>query len=127
MLVFAKMSVLDFVLRYFDLRPGAELAHLRALGKPDAPWLLQYVALVLGVVVQPYLQQFQATGQWQPDGIWGRIVPAALIGLAVLPAVYCRAFDPHTPGFVQFCIIFVSGMGWESLMPAIAKAVHPSH
>jgi hypothetical protein len=117
------VSFLDLVLRYFDLRPGADLAQSRALGKPDVPWLAQYIALVLGVVVQPYLQAFQTTGLWRPDGIFIRIVPAALIGLAVFPAAYRRSFDPHTPGFVQFCTIFLSGMGWQSLLPTLAKAV----
>jgi hypothetical protein len=111
------------LLEYFDLRPGMDGATSRALGKRDIPWLAQYVALVLGIILQPYVQIFQATGEWHAIGWLGRIIPALVIGLVILPAAYRRSFDSTTPGFVQWCTIFVAGMGWQSLLVTAVKAI----
>jgi hypothetical protein len=84
-------------------------------------WLPQYLTLVLGIVVQPFFAAYQQSGQWNFNGITGRVLFAAIVGLVVFPAVYKRAFDPDKPLFVQLCAIFAVGMGWESLLRTALK------
>ena len=95
----------------------------RGLGKPDLPWLAQYCALALGVLLQPYFQSYQTTGEWNWGGLWPRVLFSLITGLVILPAAYRRSFDPGTPGFIQLCMIFLSGMGWQSLLPTTLKIV----
>jgi hypothetical protein len=115
--------LLERLIDYFDLRPDLEGATSRALGAQDIPWLAQYFALVFGIMAQPYVQAFQTTGEWNSVGWLRRVVPALIIGLILLPGAYRRSFDPNTPGFVQWCTIFVAGMGWQSLLLTAVKAV----
>lgn len=87
--------------------------------------LPQYVALVFGVLVQPFLENFRTTGEWNADWTsllkWG--VFALLVGLIIFPSVYRKAFDPGQPKLVQFCIIFVAGIGWQALFATVTKMV----
>ncbi|MFN2492355.1 MAG: hypothetical protein ABR501_05665 [Pyrinomonadaceae bacterium] len=112
------------LIKYFDLASGTD--HARNRAATDQPktlhWLPQYIALVLGVIVQPFLAAYQQSGSWHVTGLAGRIVFAAITGLIVFPAVYRRAFDPEKPIFVQFCTIFAAGLGWESLLRSAVKA-----
>jgi len=107
---------------YFDLRPFRSGAVSHGLGKRDVPWLAQYIALTIGVLVQPYFQSYQATGTWQWAGFISRIPFSLATGLIILPAAYRRSFDPGTPGAVQFSTILIAGMGWQSLVPTALKA-----
>jgi hypothetical protein len=111
------------LVKYFDLspRPAPKRAFLQSVG--IFPWFLQYLALVLGIIVQPFLTAYQQTGAWHVNGLVGRIVFALITGLIVFPAVYRRAFDPEKPLFVQFCAVFAAGMGWESLLKTAVKGV----
>lgn len=115
------------LIRYFDLasetRPGGARAITGSEGKP-APWLPQYVALVLGILVQPLFEHFRNTSPHQWDftsmPVW---IPFALIvGIVIFPAVYKNAFDPTKPIFVQLCAIFAGGLGWQALLQTAVKA-----
>jgi len=90
--------------------------------KQGLPVLVQYVALLLGIVVQPFFARFQETGSWSLELTWGWILFAVIVGLVVFPAVYRRSFGADKPAFVQFCVTFAGGMGWESLLSTGAKA-----
>jgi hypothetical protein len=118
-------QVVNDLIRYFDLqshRRGIPVAH--DAGTAPLRVFPQYFAFVLGMVVQPFLTRFRATGSWG-DLSWSSVLSwtlfAVLVGLAVFPAVYRRAFDPDHPVFVQFCAVFSSGLGWESLFSAAVK------
>lgn len=114
------MNILDEIVKYFDL-----VSHLR--GKIESanlpPAWPQYLALVLGIIIQPYFAHYQQTQVWMVQGIFGRIIFALIVALAIFPAVYKNTFDPTKPMFVQFCTIFVSGLGWESLLATAIEAV----
>jgi hypothetical protein len=114
---------MNTLVRYFDIsrRPTPNRAFIEQGG--TFPWFLQYLALVLGITVQPFLAAYQQSGAWHVNGLAGRIVFAVITSLIVFPAVYRKAFDPEKPLFVQFCAVFAAGMGWESLLKSAVKAV----
>ena len=119
------MSV-NAVIRYFDLqdakRPLIAAAHGAGRSPPPAPVIPQYVALALGIVVQPYLSYYAQHGEWLAvTSVWGRLLFGVIIAAVVFPGVYKNAFDPDKPLFVQLCAIFASGIGWQSLIQGGAK------
>lgn len=94
-------------------------------GPSPAPVLPQYVALALGILVQPPFEHFRNTNphQWDLSSItWGWVVFAIFVGTVIFPAVYKAAFDPTKPIFVQLCAIFTSGLGWQALLQTAVKA-----
>ena len=117
------------IIRYFDLasetRPSGALG-TKGVVAPAAPWLPQYIALILGILVQPPFEHFRNTDPHQ----WGNLasmsgwIPFAIIvGIVIFPAVYKNAFDPTKPIFVQLCAIFAGGLGWQALLQTAVKAV----
>ena len=110
------------ILDYFDLR-SRRPAEVKGRRKGQTVhWLPQYIALVAGVLVQPFFSTYQQAGQWNFGGLSGRLLFAVLAGIAIFPAVYKHSFDPEKPLFVQLCAIFAAGMGWESLLKTALKA-----
>lgn len=116
---------MNSIIRYFDLvsnlRPKG--ATVMARGKKLPPILPQYLALVLGVLIQPFFAAYQQTGAWNFEGIEGRLLFAVLVGIAILPGVYKNSFDPEKHILIQLCLLFVAGMGWESLLGTAMSAV----
>ncbi len=112
------------LIKYFELasEPPPNLNRAATDQGQTFHWFLQYVALVLGITVQPFLAAYQQSGSWHVAGLAGRVVFAVITGLIVFPAIYRRAFDPEKPPFVQFCAIFAAGMGWESLLKTTVRA-----
>ncbi len=112
------------IIRYFDLQSARRGVAAGYAARVPLSVFPQYLALVLGITVQPFLAQFQITHKWSLDyGEWASWFAFALItGLLVFPAVYKKAFDPDKPYFVQFCAIFTAGVGWKSLLTVAAKA-----
>lgn len=112
------------IIEYFDLvsqyRPGGSRA-VHAGGAPPS-WIPQYIALVLGIIVQPYLQKYMSTGAWDITGLWGWIVASLIIAVMAFPAVYKQSFDATQPMFIQFCVIFTTGTGWQTLVSSAFKA-----
>jgi hypothetical protein len=119
--------MLNEIIRYFDLqsaRRGAGMQPHAKTGKPPyAPVLPQYAAITLGIIVDPFLRQYIATGDFGDvlSQLVSRTVFALLVAIAILPAVYKNAFDPERPIAVQLAALFVSGLGWQSLFQAVVK------
>jgi len=82
---------------------------------------LEYLALVLGIFVQPCLANYQKTGAWSLAGWSGWAIFAIIVGLLIFPAAYNNAFAPTKPLFVQLCAIFAAGVGWQSLFETVGK------
>jgi hypothetical protein len=108
---------INAVVRYFDLASRARGA-ARAFGAGGAPlpWLPQYAALLVGIVVQRFFSAYLQSGHWDLTGFWGWLFASCILGVMAFPAVYKPVFDPQKPLFVQLCVIFSAGMGWESLV-----------
>ena len=117
------------VATYFDLQAqhrGKVDAHgipVDAAG-PTLHVIPQYIALVLGIFIQPYFDQYRTTNQWNVD--WshaiGWAIFSALVALFIFPSVYRKSFDSGQPIFVQFCVIFVAGVGWKTVFSTAAHA-----
>lgn len=115
------------IIRYFDLQSGKRTLNAVAhggKGGASAAVLPQYIALVVGIVVQPYLQHYMQTNQWSLSlsDVIGRLIFGVIIGALAFPGVYKNAFDPDKPLIVQLCAIFAAGIGWQSLIEGGAKA-----
>lgn len=111
------------IINYFDL--VSELRHDTAYAVSEEKklhWIPQYVALLLGIAVQPFFQQYMDTGTWEIKGLLPWLVAAFIIGLMAFPAVYKNSFDPTKPLFVQLCVIFTSGMGWQGIVSIAQQA-----
>lgn len=117
--------MINKIIGYFDLvsqyRPGGS----RAVAKTDdlkLHWFPQYLALLAGVVVQPYFQRYMTNGQWDLKGAWGWILGSIIIAIMAFPAVYKESFDATRPIFFQLCVIFTTGTGWQTLVSSALKA-----
>jgi len=121
------IKILEGIGNYFDLVSDRRSAMAGAVGGVEKlpPAWPQYIALVLGILVQPYFASYQVTGTWAWSGLIGRLLFSAICGFAVLPGVYKSAFDPDKPIVVQLCLLFVAGLGWESLLAAATTALAP--
>jgi hypothetical protein len=122
------MTTLNSLLRYFDLvsdlRPKGPVG--MSEGKKLPPVLPQYIAVAFGVLIQPYFSAFQETGMFVWTGFTARVLFAAIASLAILPGIYKNSFDRDKPIFIQLCLLFVAGMGWQSLLAtAITAAPSP--
>lgn len=122
-------GTLNKVIGYFDLQ-SHQRGKAVAQGAPaegsgaTLHVFPQYIALVLGIFIQPYFDQYRATNQWNVD--WshavGWAVFSALVALFIFPTVYRKSFDAGQPIFVQFCVIFVAGIGWKTVFTTVAHA-----
>lgn len=109
--------------RYFDLTSRDRQPRARSDAPKHAPWMPQYLALLLGILVQPFFAEFQSTGNWSFAGFGGWVFGSVIIAICIFPSVYRSALDPDRPIFVQFCLIFVAGMGWQSLFQTALDAL----
>jgi hypothetical protein len=113
------------IVRYFDVN-----AHLKALrpgevaltGNTKARALPQWFALLAGVIIQPYLTSFRATGHWNFGNFFPWVFFALIVAVVIFPAVYRASFDDSKPWFVHLCPIFTAGLGWEALFGTVVKA-----
>ena len=119
--------MIDNLLRYLDLQ--SEQRHPNVTVKDKGPKskalpvIPQYVALVLGITIQPYLVAFQENHNWNLQGLASWLIFALITAVTIFPIVYKKTFDPNSSLFVQLCIIFSAGVGWQSLF---AIVVHKS-
>jgi hypothetical protein len=113
------------IIRYFDLASNVRprIAQAMAAGKQERPihWFPQYVALVVGIIVQRFLKQYMLAGTWKLDGFWGWAVTSSFLAVMIFPAVYKKSFEEQKPIFVQLCVIFTAGVGWQSLIGTALK------
>ena len=119
--------MLDNLLRYLDLQ--SEKRQLSLVSKEknrksvSLPVIPQYIVLVLGITLQPYLVAFQTNHNWDFHGLVSWLIFALITAVTIFPTVYKKTFDPNSSLFVQLCTIFSAGVGWQSLFAII---VHKS-
>jgi hypothetical protein len=116
------------IVEYFDLasqyRPGGSHAVAEEENKKALKlhWLPQYLALLAGIIAQRYFAGYMTTGQWDPTGFLGWVVASIIVALMAFPAVYKGSFDATKPIFVQLCVIFTTGTGWQTIVGSALKA-----
>lgn len=117
--------MIDKAVRYFDLQAGQRPSQPTgyAKSKKRFPVVPQYVALVLGIIAQPFLTKYAETQVWETHALPGWIVFSAIAGLVIFPAVYTHSLDPRKPLFVQLCVIFAAGIGWQSVLQVAGKGI----
>lgn len=88
-----------------------------------APVIPQYIALVLGILADPFIKSYLATKSFGLDiGALGPLLAFSIImGIMILPGVYKNSFAPDKPILVQLAAIFTAGVGWQTLFEAAAK------
>lgn len=119
------MEINDLV-RYFDLQSARrpERPESQSGKKQRLPVLSQYLALVLGIIAQPFLAKYANSRIWDLHALPGWIPFALLVGIIIFPSVYKKALNPAaSPLFVQLCAIFASGIGWQSLVAVAGKGL----
>lgn len=116
------LTAMNSLIRYFDLasqyRRNGEYA-VSETEEKKLKWLPQYIALLAGIMAQPYLQQYINTKVWKVEGIWGWMIASVFIAIMAFPAVYKSSMDATKPIFVQFCVIFTAGMGWQTIVNVV--------
>jgi hypothetical protein len=77
-------------------------------------WIaLQFLALVLGIIAKLFIDTVNKDST--PSVSWIRFIVTGIIALSIFPAVYKKTLDASEPGFVHLCVIFTSGLGYETL------------
>lgn len=114
------MSVTTAVKNYFDIRKKIPSTKIRTLAGRTNYVFPQYIALLGGIVVQPFLEYYIQHNDWSFtwQTIGARTLFGLLVGLAIFPAVYRRAWDNDSPLFVQLGSVFSAGLGWQTLFSA---------
>ncbi len=102
---------------YFDILGDAK-RRLSPDGGKHRPlhWLPQWIALFAGVVIQPYLSHYRLAHAWDFSDIGTWSVFSGIVAIVIFPGVYRRTIEATNPIFLQFCTIFTSGLGWQSLI-----------
>ena len=116
---------LKAIASYFDLRKKPSRNIIKPLAEPNNYMWLQYIAVFVGIVVQPFIEHYMKYNGWDVTlGTLGsRTLFGLVIGLAIFPAVYKRSWDNTSPLLVQLCSIFSAGLGWQTLFSAGAQAI----
>lgn len=114
---------LNELIRYFDLASEIRPKEALPMGeRKEFHWSPQYFALLTGIVTQRFFQEYMTTGKWNLAGFWSWLLAACIIAIMVFPGVYKKAFDPEKPLFIQICVIFTTGIGWQAVAGTALKA-----
>lgn len=106
---------------YFDLHRNLRQTTPVAMagGGSNLSWQFQYMALLLGIIIQPYFAHFQQHREWALTAVPGWIAFSIIVALVCFPGVYRKSFDPEQPMVVQVIPIFTAGLGWQSLFTTV--------
>lgn len=107
------------LIRYFDLVSNyRRVGHIATSESQETKLtvLPQYAALLVGIIVQPFLQEYINTKEWKIESLGGWAIASIFISLMAFPAVYKNSIDATKPLFVQLCVIFTAGMGWQTIV-----------
>ncbi len=110
---------------YFDLfRKPIATARMDGDQPPNHPNPLpQWIALFLGVLIQPFFSYFKKYGgnniQWGEIYQDYYILFGIIVAVIVFPSVYRVAFDTNRPKFLQIIPIFTTGLGWQTMVDSL--------
>lgn len=116
-------KVVNKVFHYFDLGSEIRIRHdvgqTGTGGNNNVYYFFHYLIFAAGITVQPFLEKFRQTGQWDLAGWQGWTCFALLVGLCLFPLVYKKAFNAENPKFIQLCSVFGMGVGWQALISTV--------
>jgi hypothetical protein len=76
----------------------------------------QFLCLFLGIVSNPFVTAYQNN---QTNSYKGKIIPllvfSLIVAITIFPAVFKQIADNAEPQFIQLCVTFASGLGYQSL------------
>ncbi len=85
--------------------------------------LPQWVALYLGVLLQPFFTAFrEGKGLLDINNVYGNfiyIIFGIIVATILFPSVYRSSFDTDRPKFLQIIPIFTAGLGWQTMIDVI--------
>lgn len=97
--------------------------YFRLAAEPASVWP-QYLALLLGIIAEPFFTAYRNTGSFGNVRLSvPLLVVSAIVACLLLPGVYKSAFDAGKPLFVQLCTIFAAGIGWQTLLASVQGGV----
>jgi hypothetical protein len=86
-------------------------------------WIPQWLTLFLGIIVQPFLEQFRKTHVWKFDGLPDWTLFALITSVIISQSYIAKILDEQKPLIVLLGPIFTAGLGWETLMATATKVV----
>lgn len=114
------------LIEYFDLGSHARGRGVKALSTGKNPprefhWWSQWLALIAGIMVEPFFTSFRNGTGWKFDGGWGWIAFSLVVSAVALPGVYKKGLD-EKPYVIALCSVFTLGLGWKTLVATALKA-----
>ena len=91
---------------------------------PLLPVMLQFAAIVFGVFAQPLAAQVRHGNASAVDFGFvttGWFIISLFIAVIVFPGAYRPQSPSPQPRFVQFCVLFGAGIGWQAIFDTIVK------
>lgn len=119
--------MINKLLAHLDLYSSSPTPSARsyavALPKPSKLWVIgHFMGLVAGIIAKPFVDAYQGGDIHTFNVTLPLIVFSCIVAIAIFPAVFRNSYDKENPGFVQLCVTFASGLGYQSLFTAATKA-----
>ncbi len=92
--------------------------------------VFQWLALLLGVLVQPFyafykeLKSLGSLEEVYTDYYF--VIFAVIVSVVAFPTVYRNSFDANRPKWMQLIPVFTAGLGWQTIVDtAVQVATKP--
>lgn len=110
---------------YFDLfrdeRRRTQAKANEPCRTPSSWWIaVHFAALVVGIFAKYFLDAYDAGTVFHVS--LPLVIAACISAIVVFPLVYRNAYAAEHPGFVQLCLTFTAGIGFQTLFTAAVKA-----
>lgn len=114
------------IIEYFDLGSHARERGATALSENAAPpgefhWWSQWLALLAGIMIEPFFSSYRNGTGWRFDGDSGWVFFSIVVSIVALPGVYKNGLDAK-PYAIALCSVFTLGLGWKTLVSVALKA-----
>lgn len=114
-------------IRYFDINSKLRSKLPKGVavvgGSTKIHWIPQWITLLLGILIQPYLTSYSLTGHWNFSSFWGWLPFSIIVAIVIFPSIYRNVFDENKPLLVLLAPIFTSGLGWNAIFSGLVKLV----
>lgn len=131
--VFWEKSMMSLFRNYFRFGRPRLTGRARALSAaatplqgshPLLPIKGQFLAIALGIFAQPLAAQLRRGSDPTIDfsfASFGWLVGSVVLAIIVFPAAYRPQAPSPQPGWVQFCVLFGAGVGWQATFDTVVQ------